>query len=1429
MQVLQHPPGHIPSQLQLEVLLANNNIPEAFHHARLYEDETGRPLLEHFFRHCISARKFNVLGSLCLREEEEQLVYRLLRQCKTRKADCVQLILLLKRCKYIEAVSFMDEVAAERSQAGMDSDDPSTILSAYRHTMAPVNQSIAGKYFRIRNNLNGAQLRNMAPEPFSCQLAKQSASGTLGGIFQSSALSAHWATRYAHEPRMLQGPNMPFLRNAAVQGAGAILPSSQRRIVRPTPYQHAEKRALERERELEEGREVSLSKRRRLLPGGEQFTQDVGNFVQRMQQLKQADRERQQELERQQEQQRDQEQVLALMKPPEYLQRGERERTGVGAGAGVGVVPPAILRRRASAAEAVQRRSRYSFMAPIPLGGCRQEEVQEEEQLQEQVEQEQMELDEGHQIQAEEQKRKQQESDQEQDSQQEEEEDTDEIIVEIQHGNSSQTEEDSNSDEEYMSPLASANTSLVQMAPPTGPQPRNSLQQQGSSGFGSFASSIQSGSTRGSLFVPPVCSSKMHVQEVQQQQSSTVVRISERTTICGDLNESSLAATATSSLWAMPSVSLGTPRQPLQRLDTTLGMSSYDVTEAGAGAAAAVAQVPTEYIELDEDEVQEREQHRELRRRRRSSCSGSDEDVEVPMVGMDYQPSSYSVSSELSGSGSPAAHDEPVYSIVVESTTSINTSRSPTSHTPTSFMPSDTNVSLNSSPRATGTDGGGGPGGATGNAADGSNRSIYRANSLETVDDLDTTKGSLEEDDDIDMLDEDECVIALDGTEVRGYVARPEPIAGACSSAELFSFKKDEAEEGTAEHMPCPSQGATLGANSDSAMGYTINLDSIESAGNESVATVHKHQEAVEQEQQQEGEGEQHIEQVSGEHNAARPVEDVIDTIEESPTDQVILVESDCELVDTTAHESDVEIVEQSVFSDADSQNILVLTVSDNEEEEVVEVTEEGNKAQQEEQQRQEEIKQQEEKRLGEEQRKLELEKLLQEEKRLQEEKQLQEEKRLQEEKQRLEEEKQRLEEEKQRLEEDEKQRQEEKQRLEEEEKQRLEEEKRLEEKQRLEKQRLEEEEKQRLEEEKLRLKEKQEEAKELQENEQQMEIDVEQEDKEEEKLQQSLQKQRKQKKPVEVEEEPAASSKHPVVRILRTRHNATPTSSPVPERSASAIGFESPASSPAPSPSTSPVFQMRRRLRSSDRQQSASPATLERGTPSPATVSTAATRRAQRQRRLRSDDSVASVDSQAELAKRVLRAGSMPAMSSVPVSTPKRRTRLLPKPLEVIQETGEASLMPRTRSRTQLNQSIVDVDVDTPKRKLRSTSEPPREAAVTAPTVAAPKPTRPKRTRKSSVASSVASTDGPPTEDSPQPRVLRSRRSTVEEPQASPVPSPTPEVSHGKRILLYPSVVFFVFTLLFLQPMKPMCLPRNAAGQGNRERWSCLLPWLYI
>ncbi|XP_046867323.1 protein ELYS homolog isoform X2 [Drosophila willistoni] len=900
MRLVIRPPGPVSFPLYLRVLLANDRISEAFHYARLYDDDKGRPLLEHFFRHFINLGKFKVLTELSLREDEEQLIYRLLRETKTRKTDSVHLILLLQKFKYVEAVSFMDEVAVERQQAANELSN--TILSAYRSTMAPVTQSIAGKYLQIRNRLDGQEVAaNQSPDPFSCQLVKQSASSDMvGGIFQSSALSTHWATAdyEASGQPTLTCQNVPFLRNS--QHRGHILDGRghgiqhRRHIVRSVPYQVVSKRQRERQNLETSPKPSNYSlqprKRRRLL--GEQLIADLQEFINRKKFEEQAEKSTQ----------------GPILGQSSVEPRGIFKRYPIAASSSSTEQAPQDLNRSERSQEFVQQSSNvtenvklpgksFFFPPPIPLDEAAAVEQTDEDETDEIIMEIQSRGGQHHES-NESEPRKTSTKDfyfappipldppvvRVAEEETEMEEEHDEILVEFQSRGEPQEppvgqadSESSESDEEFMSPLSSANVSLVRepeplpMAPPTGPQPRHPLlygRTESSSGFGSFsATSMRLAHTASSRdFVPTVCSSKMG-------ETTTYIKISERTTICGEMPEITEpsqilmpTSTTTNLGWSMPTRA----GQLQDMLDTTLGMSSYDITsmEQRQEEGEPIQEMETE----EEDQPSEREFEREQEERVRENMqfvqqedqyeaeeqqqqtieledssynhpyimTASEEDVVAvdaatvdpaipgPAITNEEQLSSptFSVSSGLSDNSSsevqPLAanrlQEDPMYSIVVESTGSITTSRSVT-HTPTSFLPSDTNVSQNSSPRAAHGVAGSGPGGI----GEASPRSLYRANSLETVDDLDTTKGSLDDDDEEQVEDEDDCVIALDGTEVRGYVPRPQQVAG-CSSAELFAFKDDDAAAlGLARPNASLSLGAT--ANSDSVIAETINLD----------------------------------------------------------------------------------------------------------------------------------------------------------------------------------------------------------------------------------------------------------------------------------------------------------------------------------------------------------------------------------------------------------------------------------------------------------------------------------------------------------------------------------------------------------------------------------------------------------------------------
>ncbi|XP_017066969.1 protein ELYS homolog [Drosophila eugracilis] len=805
MQVANQPPGPLSAELHLKVLLANECMPEAFMIARNNDDDEGKSLLEPFFRHCISRRRFKILAELLLRGPEERLLYRLLRECGSRQTDCVQLILLLQKNKLVEAVSFMDDAAAERER---ENEASNNIIAAYRSTLAPVAQKIT-KNLRIPEAQDDG--KSGGPLPFSCQMVKQNASGQIASIFQSSAIIPPWATYIEESPTLpaVSSPGNISCTNLGYDKYGFLEFSHRRRPVKPVPHQVVEKRMREEEQQKEE-RERSQQyvlqprKRRRLL--AEQLVDDVKGHIRSIldhqsEQLKLEQSERNK--------------ASDLLQPIKFFQPRQAATRQSSSS------PQSIhtILKRNSAMENVSGTppvatsttltgsKRFRFMPPIPLES---KEVDSEDAVEE--------------------------------DDSEEEEETDEIIVEIESRsearNASSTESDE--DEEFLSPLASANVSLVDqlpresprpLAPPAGPQPRSSLlfgrtgissgigtatSSGSSSGFVSFVTVEPTQTTSHSQFVPTVCSSKMGETQSQVFSSaSSVVKISERTTICGEMESTDLGSELTaapSSQWSLPTAR--PPVQGHQMMDTTLGMSTYELAS------------PEQQDTQNQDEEELKLGDTQSLEEQRNQQDGQETSDQLTFLGSSEAPAqepllspAYSLSSEESDLSSAdirnpllptLQNDDPMYSIVVESTGSITTSRSVT-QTPTSFLPSDTNVSQTSSPRA--------PHGGDG---DGSPLSLYRANSLETVDDLDTTKGSVEEEEE---YDEDDCVIALDGTEVRGYVA-PSQQTAACSSAELFAFKDDCQEEVASGPCPSLSLGATV--NSDSEVAGTIAMDSDE-------------------------------------------------------------------------------------------------------------------------------------------------------------------------------------------------------------------------------------------------------------------------------------------------------------------------------------------------------------------------------------------------------------------------------------------------------------------------------------------------------------------------------------------------------------------------------------------------------------------------
>ncbi|XP_036338995.1 uncharacterized protein LOC118748571 isoform X1 [Rhagoletis pomonella] len=308
LRILEARPNLISPLLKLKTLLASDLVSEAFHFARTKQDDS---LLELFFKCCLCAGKYGVIRDLALNEREGHLLQSILRSSKTHGAENLHFVYLLQRSKYIEAVSYLDELSRAKNlrtnygnESGVigTSDTPTLVLSAFNTTMAPVTQGLTDVYFRIKNKIKHREADNRSPVPLSCQLIKQNANNLLGGIYHSSALSAHFATYYWGEMEderkrsakpasmLLSANNAPFLRKPQVETCHLQMEHyAQSGVSYPQPYKLTEKRTLaEREMELDEAptdmpttlnTAVTQSrKRRRLL--GQEVVEDLGHFMQ---------------------------------------------------------------------------------------------------------------------------------------------------------------------------------------------------------------------------------------------------------------------------------------------------------------------------------------------------------------------------------------------------------------------------------------------------------------------------------------------------------------------------------------------------------------------------------------------------------------------------------------------------------------------------------------------------------------------------------------------------------------------------------------------------------------------------------------------------------------------------------------------------------------------------------------------------------------------------------------------------------------------------------------------------------------------------------------------------------------------------------------------------------------------------------------------
>ncbi|XP_037933001.1 protein ELYS homolog isoform X2 [Teleopsis dalmanni] len=263
LRVIGSYPTFVPPILKLKTFLLNDLLSEAFHFARSKNDVT---LLEYFFTYCLRSGKYSVIREFVLSEREGQLIQNLLKRNNTDYSESLNFVYLLQKSKYIDAVSYLDDLAKSKynhTKLVASYFDTPNLVSTFNITMTPVTQDLTDVFFRIRNKIKKKETDNNSPVPFSCQLIRQNANDLLGGIYHSSALSAHFATCYFDEvnvaikrdPKIILNPNdAPFLRKPQFFNLHHSMPLKSNTISYPQIYKQSGKRSLA-ESELKDANE----------------------------------------------------------------------------------------------------------------------------------------------------------------------------------------------------------------------------------------------------------------------------------------------------------------------------------------------------------------------------------------------------------------------------------------------------------------------------------------------------------------------------------------------------------------------------------------------------------------------------------------------------------------------------------------------------------------------------------------------------------------------------------------------------------------------------------------------------------------------------------------------------------------------------------------------------------------------------------------------------------------------------------------------------------------------------------------------------------------------------------------------------------------------------------------------------------------------
>lgn len=153
LRALRAPGPPINSILEIKTLLSNGLITEAF---ELQRSKCDEELLIEFYKGCHELKKWNCVLGLALTEREGDVLLKFLQSCGSLLSENLQLLYLLQRNKYIEAVNYLDSLKHKHRPRNLQQRLDNTqdlILSSYKLGMTESEKKLSDIYISIRDRI----------------------------------------------------------------------------------------------------------------------------------------------------------------------------------------------------------------------------------------------------------------------------------------------------------------------------------------------------------------------------------------------------------------------------------------------------------------------------------------------------------------------------------------------------------------------------------------------------------------------------------------------------------------------------------------------------------------------------------------------------------------------------------------------------------------------------------------------------------------------------------------------------------------------------------------------------------------------------------------------------------------------------------------------------------------------------------------------------------------------------------------------------------------------------------------------------------------------------------------------------------------------------------------------------------------------------